>query len=101
MSGQNQTRTKRIPVSSGPDVVIDNNDSTVIGLLGTPFAGPIVPGGVVQFDLSGERVNMVSPSDLISQIPLPNWAYTILNKLVTDQQGRIVLDRQGNVVYIQ
>jgi hypothetical protein len=99
----NTKLTKRIPPTSGPDVVINNNDTFVVGISNTPInagqtpPGPSTSGLILLLDPSGNFISWVGANTLLNS----GFGAYLLNLLVTDHQGLVMFDQSGNDYYFQ
>jgi|SRR5208282_4024817 len=83
------------PAGQSPDVTFSNNWNTVNGIKNTPINGPLNPGGVFMVDPGGAYINTVT------QVPAFALDPSLVNRLVTDQQGLTMFDQFGNDFYFQ
>lgn len=92
----NTNRYNRLAQSTG-DVIINNNEAVVVGIESLPI-NPIVPGGVFFVDLNGTLVQCLAIGGIgISGTP-DNLAVNF-NTITTDNQGLVMMDNTGNVIF--
>jgi hypothetical protein len=60
-----------------------------------PFVTPPIPGAILQMDPQQNTM------DWVTNILAAYLDQAVLNKLLTDQQGLILLDQSGNAYYGQ
>lgn len=74
----------------------------VVGITGIPFQtitppGPSTTGFLAFMDVTGTFLKWATANDLIQA----GIGGDLLNKLTVDQQGLVMLDQQGNLVWSQ
>lgn len=96
-------RPVNLPQSEpGSDVVVGGagqNTSEVVGILGAPINGGVfVPSAIPMSDPNLNLWNLVTtlPSTLLD---LNGLTALLLTRLTIDNQGLVMTDNQGNIIY--